>query len=111
MKRILDEQPKDKNILTVFQSLLVSPDYDPIVYEATSRVLAVLFSEVDRKVYRKEQMEYLKFLLHNEMEDIKKKKFKLSTNVLLGCLINLLRIEALVTVFVESGGVETYVLI
>ena len=107
MKRLLDEQPKDKNIFTVLQTLLYTPDYDPIVYEATSRVLAVLFSEVDRKVYKKEQADFLKFLLHNDMEEAKKKRFKLSTDVLLGCLVNLLRIEALVSVFVECGGVET----
>ena len=107
MKRLLDEQPKDKNMLTVFQTLLLIPDFDPIVYESTSRILSVLFSELDRKVYRKEQMEFLKFLLQNDMEDVKKRKFKLSPYVLLGCLVNLLRIEALVTVFVENGGVET----
>ena len=107
LKRILDEQPKDKNILTVLQNLLLGPDYDPIVYEATSRVLSVLYSEVDRKVYRKEQIEYLKFLVHNDMQEGKNKKFKLSTYVLLGCLINLLKIENLVSVFVECGGVET----
>lgn len=108
IKRLLNEQPKDKNLLTVFQNLLLVPDFDAIVYEATFRVLAVIYSELDRKVYHKQQAEFLKFLLLNEMEEGKKRKFKLSTYVLLNSLTFLLRIESLVHVFVESGGIETY---
>lgn len=107
IKRLLDEQPKDKNLLTVFQNLLLVPDFDPIVYESTFRVLAVIYSELDRKAYHKQQVDFLKFLLLNEMEEGKKKKFKLSTYVLLNSLTFLLRIENLVHVFVESGGIET----
>lgn len=91
----------------MLQNLLLVPDYDPIVYDAVSRIIAILYSEIDRKAYKKEQIDFLKFLLHNELEDSKKKKFKLSTYVLLNSLTYLLRIEPLVNIFVETGGVET----
>ena len=87
---------------------MVIPDYDELVYEATSRVLSVLLSELtDKKVYKDKQIEFVKRLVFNELEDEKKKKYKISHYVYLGCMTNLLRVSYLVNVFLEMGGAQS----
>lgn len=94
--------------MTALSNILVTPDYDQLVYEATSRVLSVLLSELtDKKVYKDKQIEFLKKLVYNESEDEKKKKYKISHYVYLGCLTNLLRVSYLVNEFLDMGGAQS----
>ena len=104
VKRILDEESKDKNFIVALNNILLNTDYDPNVYEATYRILSVLLSEVDRKIYKDTQIQFFKSLMHNELQP----KHKISKYVLLGCLTNLLRIDYLVKLFLELGGAEMY---
>ena len=44
--------------------MLTTPEFDPIVYEATARSLSILLSELDSKIYYTQQEYLVNFLLN-----------------------------------------------
>jgi len=63
-KQLLQDQPKDNNILTKIINIM-NLEYDMIVYEAAARILAVFLSELDPKVYWEYQENFMNLLLAN----------------------------------------------
>ena len=79
LKRILLKETKDPNILTRLINLVNAPDYDVIVYEAASRIIAIFLSELDPKYYWIQQENFINQLLLAERyfskSDFDSKKF------------------------------------
>ena len=62
MKRLHDQETKDINIMKRL-SFILQGEHDSIVYEATARVLSILLSELDPKVYWLHQENHVNFLM------------------------------------------------
>ena len=55
---------KEPNLITRFSTLLTTPEFDPIVYEATARSLSILLSELDSNKFYIQQEYLVNFLLN-----------------------------------------------
>lgn len=102
LKRILLKENREPNILTRLINLVNAPDYDIIVYEAASRVLAIFLSELDPKLYWIQQENFVNQLLFSGRD----KKRRISDHCTMACLASLLRVQTLVKHFLKSNGME-----
>lgn len=53
LKTILEDQPADKNIITLLNKFLYLDNYDVFVYDSVAKILAILLSELDGRTYLK----------------------------------------------------------
>jgi len=109
LKNILESETKEPNILTRLYNLLTTPDFDPVVYESTARVLSILLSEVDPKKYYLQQENLNNYLTNQTAVDLKDKKRKVGDHCVATCLVNLFRLENIVKHFLKTGGMQRLV--
>jgi len=102
VKRLQDQETKEINIMKRL-SFILQGEHDSIVYEATARVLSILLSELDPKVYWLHQENHINFLM---MADKKGEKRQLREYAIANSLVNLLRLESLSKHFLKAGGIE-----
>jgi len=102
VKRLHDQETKETNIMKRL-SFIFQCEHDNIVYEATARVLSILLSELDPKVYWLHQENHVNFLM---MADKKSEKRQLREYSIANSLVNLLRLETLSKHFLKAGGIE-----
>lgn len=102
LKRILLKETKDPNILTRLINLVNAPDYDVIVYEAASRIIAIFLSELDPKYYWIQQENFINQLLLAERD----RKRRISDHSTMACFANLLRVKSLVKHFLKANGMH-----
>lgn len=102
LKRMLLKETKEPTLLSRLVNLINSPDYDVIVYEAASRVVAVLLAELDPKYYWIQQENFINQLLVADKE----KRRKISDHCIMACLSHLLRVNSLTKHFLKSNGMH-----
>ena len=59
----MEGQPKEKNIITILNNILIQSDYVQAVYESSARILSVLLSDLSQNDYHNEQLDFFRNLL------------------------------------------------
>lgn len=104
-REILQSQVgKEGGILTFLHNTFVKPDYDIVVYQATARILSVLYTEIDAKLFRKERENFMGILLAKALNQNKRKD--VSEFCIMSCLAHFLKHEDLINIFLKSGGIN-----
>ncbi|KAL4502337.1 hypothetical protein ABPG72_011924 [Tetrahymena utriculariae] len=98
------DQPDNKNWLTVLNQILQLASYDKIVYEAAARVRSQILAELDKKSFFTEQKQFLLWLIRSK--DVSHSSNHLDDFCLTTCFAFLLKHEHLVKVFLDNNGAQ-----
>ncbi|KRX04842.1 Armadillo-type fold [Pseudocohnilembus persalinus] len=94
----------DKTLITALQRILQDPKHNIIVHEAAAKILAFIYSELDSADFGGKQKDFLKQLLALKDSQLGNQQIKIGNYNFMTALVNLLKIESLVPIFLQNGG-------
>ena len=106
LKTILNDQPSDKNIITLLNKFLYLDNYEVFVYDSVAKILSILLSELDSKTYQRTQIQFLEHLMTLQQNNHSNSQPRITDQTIYNCLIYLLKNGKVACQFINNKGVE-----